>query len=155
MVNIAFYHDMIPERADAFGIREAAIPLPGSSDSEYRQVLLLGTIGGGKTTVVRQFLGTDPVSERFPSTSTARMTVADMEVLLASGSFRAVVTFLPRDEVRDYLEESMSAAALAAYHGDSEPEVLRRLLYHINQRFRLSYVLGASDQEDIEHEGLE
>src|SRR2546425_7513263 len=106
-----FYHDMVPETADAFSIREAAIPLPRSSDSAYRQVLLLGTTGGGKTTLVRQLIGTDPHTERFPSTSTARTTVADMEILLSPELFLAAVTFLPRDEIRDYVEESMSAAA--------------------------------------------
>ncbi len=40
-------------------------------------MLLLGTTGAGKTTLVRQFLGTDPATERFPSTSTAKTTVAD------------------------------------------------------------------------------
>src|SRR2546425_5381816 len=140
-----FYHDMVPETADAFSIREAAIPLPRSSESGYRQVLLLGTTGGGKTTLVRQLIGTDPQSERFPSTSTARTTVADTKIFFSTGPFRAVVTFLPRDEVRDYLEESMAASALAAYQGDPDSEVLRRLLDHVDQRFRLSYVLGGAN----------
>src|SRR5207302_10446954 len=64
-----FYHDMVPETTDAFAIRDSVIPLPRSSDSGYRRVLLLGTTGGGKTTLVRQLIGTDPHSERFPSTS--------------------------------------------------------------------------------------
>src|SRR2546422_5700504 len=46
-----FYHDMVPEPVDASTIREVAIPLPRSTDSDYRQVLLLGTTGGGKTTL--------------------------------------------------------------------------------------------------------
>ena len=149
-----FYHDMVPEPVDASTIREVAIPLPRSTDSDYRQVLLLGTTGGGKTTLVRQLLGTDPVGERFPSTSTARTTIADMEILLTAGPFRAVVTFLPREEVRDYLEESMSAAALAAYQSNSEAEVLRRLLNHLDQRFRLVYVLGAGEPDDFDDEEL-
>src|SRR5438128_42445 len=106
-----FYYDMVPEPVDASTIREVAMPLPRSSDSAYRQVLLLGTTGGGKTTLVRQLIGTDPHTERFPSTSTARTTVADMEILLSPELFLAAVTFLPRDEIRDYVEESMSAAA--------------------------------------------
>src|SRR6266705_485423 len=136
-----FYHDMVPDIYNAYNIRDAALPFPLSSDSDYRQVLLLGTTGGGKTTLVRQLIGTDPESERFPSTSTARTTVADMELLIGAEPFRLASTFLPRDEVRDYLEESMSAAALAAYHGNSDTEVLRRLLNHVSQRFRLSYLL--------------
>jgi len=68
------------------------------------------------------------------------------------GPFRAVVTFMPRDQVRDYVEECLSAAVLAAYRGVSDGEILRRLLSHIDQRFRLSYVLGSgtSEEEDID-----
>src|SRR5262249_35541326 len=146
-----FYHDMIPDIFRAYNIRDAALAFPLSSDSDYRQVLLLGSTGGGKTTLVRQLIGSDPESERFPSTSTARTTVADMEIVLtANGPFRTVVTFLPGNEVRDYLEESMSLAALAAYDGESERAVLHRLLHHVSQRFRLSSVLGAVDSDDFD-----
>jgi len=149
-----FYHDMMPEPEDPFTIRQIALPFPESAESDYRQVLLLGATGSGKTTLVRQLIGTDPRTERFPSTSTARTTVADTEIFFSTGPFRAVANFLPRDEVRDYLEESMSAAALAAYDGASDSDVLRLLLDHVNQRFRLSYVLGAPDPEDIDAEEL-
>ena len=85
-------------------------------DDGYRTVLLLGTTGAGKTTVVRQLLGTDPATERFPSTSTAKTTVADTELITTDDDiYRAVVTFVPRDEVIDYLTENVSEAALAAY----------------------------------------
>src|SRR5262249_45441071 len=81
-------------------------------------------------------------AERFPSTSTARTTVAEMEFVLNDEPFRAVVTFLPRDQAVDYVEESTSAAVLAAYYKATDPEILRRLLHHVSQRFRLNYILG-------------
>src|SRR5438034_2289793 len=62
-----FYHDMVPDIFNAYNIRDAALAFPLSSDSDYRQVLLLGSTGGGKTTLVRQLIGSDPESERFPS----------------------------------------------------------------------------------------
>ena len=70
------------------------------------------------------------------------------------------VTFASRDEVREYLNECISAAVLSAASGASDAEVLRRLLNHVNQRFRFSYVLGngspaavlESDFEDDEEE---
>jgi hypothetical protein len=152
-----FYHDLFPEPADFFSIRDSIIPLP-PPDGDYRRVLFAGTTGAGKTTVIRQFLGTDPEHERFPSTSTGKTTIADMEVIIDQGPFRAVVTFMPRDQVRDYVEECMSAAALAAYRGESEAEVSRRLLNHPSQRFRMSYILGqgpftlVDDDADYEDE---
>ena len=62
-----------------------------------------------------------------------------------------MVTFTPRDEVIDYLTENVSAAALAAFRGRKGDEVTRRILDHVNQRFRFSYVLGrgsATDDDD-------
>src|SRR2546425_6819717 len=60
-----FYHDMIPDIFNAYDIRDAALAFPLSSDSDYRQVLLLGSTGGGKTTLVRQLIGSDPESSKF------------------------------------------------------------------------------------------
>ena len=141
VVNI-FFDKMASEATDFAALRDAAIALPESEPTGYRSVLFLGTTGAGKTTLVRQLIGTDPNTERFPSTSTAKTTIHDTEIVLEEGDWRAVVTFAPRDEVREYLSECMSDAVLAAARGAGDPEVLRRLLNHANQRFRFSYVLG-------------
>jgi hypothetical protein len=137
-----FYEGLEATRVDFEELREQVIPLPGASEG-YRTVLMLGTTGAGKTTVVRQVLGTDPKTERFPSTSTAKTTVADTELVMTDDdTYRAVVTFTPRDEVIDYLTENVAEAALAAYRGRSDHEIRRLLLDHVNQRYRFSYVLG-------------
>lgn len=141
-----FYHGMEPEQNDFGAIRESIIPLPTSKDSDYRRALLLGTTGAGKTTLLRQLIGTNPETERFPSTSTAKTTVHEIEVVLASGSYKAAVTFFPVDEVREHLNECISEAVLSAYRGDDDGEVLRKLLMHVSQRFRFNYVLGNGPQ---------
>jgi hypothetical protein len=148
-----FFHNIEPQPTDFLRVREQAIPLPSSDNSDYRSALLLGTTGAGKTTVLRQIIGTHPVKERFPSTSTAKTTVADTEIIVAEGDYQAVVTFMERDEVRDYLEECISKAVLTAYQGKSETEILRNLLQHVDQRMRFNYVLGngpitEGDQDD-------
>ncbi len=142
-----FYYGMEPEENDFGAIRQGIIALPTSSkDSEYRRALMLGTTGAGKTTLLRQLIGTDPKSERFPSTSTGKCTVHETEVVLDSGPYRSVVTFFPIDEVREHLNECISEAVLAAYRGGSDSEVLRKLLMHVNQRFRFNYILGNGPQ---------
>ncbi|EWC64315.1 hypothetical protein UO65_0359 [Actinokineospora spheciospongiae] len=137
-----FYDGLEAVQLDFAGVRAERIPFPASADS-YRTVLLLGTTGAGKTTLVRQILGTDPKTERFPSTSTAKTTVADTELILTEDRvYRAVVTFAPRDEVIDYLAENVSRAALSARQGRSDAKIALDLLDHQDQRFRFSYVLG-------------
>ena len=160
-----FFDKMVPEQTDFAALRDAVIALPESEPAGYRRVLFLGTTGAGKTTLVRQLIGTNPEKERFPSTATARTTIHDTEIVLAKGDWRAVVTFASRNEVREYLSECVSDAVLAGARGADDAEVLRRLLNHANQRFRFSYVLGNGpkvavsnsdfDDGDFELEGEE
>ena len=152
-----FFHGMEPEEREFAAIREAVIPLPTPGDSGYRRVLLLGTTGAGKTTLLRQLIGTDPIKERFPSTSTAKTTIHDTEIVLADGSYRAVVTFVPSEEVREHVNECISQAVLAVYREEADDEVMRKLLVHVDQRFRFNYVLGdgpltGADEDEDEDE---
>lgn len=150
-----FFHGMEPEEEDFGAVRDLLIPLPSSKASDYRSALLLGTTGAGKTTLLRQLIGTDQKIERFPSTSTAKTTVHETEVVLRDGAFQAVVTFFPMDEVREHLNECISEAVLAAYRGDSDAEVMARLLAHVNQRFRFNYILGNGALEGEEDDDVE
>lgn len=140
----AFFDPMQPEGHDPWAVRDGAIPLPGGKDADdgYARVQFVGTTGAGKTTVVRQLLGTDPDQERFPSISAAKTTICDIEIVMQPGNFDAVVTFIPRDRVRQYIEECVSAAIASKLENASDRDVLRRFLEHSEQRFRLSYILG-------------
>ena len=140
-----YFDKMIPKEFDFRSLRDKAVPLPPRDPDGYRHVLLLGTTGAGKTTLLRQLIGTDPTEERFPSTSTSKTTIADTEIILDEGPWRAVVTFASSDEVREYLSECISAAVRVAARDAAKATdavVLRALLDHVNQRFRFSYVLG-------------
>ncbi|MES2879524.1 MAG: hypothetical protein V4713_14005 [Pseudomonadota bacterium] len=151
-----FFYKLEGGETDFLSLRDNAIQLPISQSSDYRRALFLGTTGAGKTTLLRQIMGTDPLKERFPSTSTAKTTVHETEVVLQEGPFRAVVTFFPMEDVREHLKECVSAAVLAAYRNESEADQMRRLLTHVNQRFRFSYVLGngpIKDTNDFDDDG--
>ena len=138
-----FFDGMVAEGTDFASFRDNAIPLPlRGQPNGHRYVLLLGTTGAGKTTLVRQLIGTDPKKERFPSTSTSKTTIHDTEIVLDDGPWRAVVTFVPSDEVRGYLYECISKSVLEATRNSSNSVVLQRLLEHVDQRFRFNYILG-------------
>jgi hypothetical protein len=140
----AFFDPLQPDSHDGWAIRDETMPLPGGKDSNdgYARAQFIGTTGAGKTTVVRQVIGTDPQSERFPSISAAKTTICDIEVILRPGDFEAVVTFIPRDRVRQYIVECVLAAVASTLEGAAERDVIRRFLEHNEQRFRLSYILG-------------
>ncbi|HRN74476.1 hypothetical protein [Ottowia sp.] len=144
-----FFYKLEGGETDFLALRDGAIELPSSRNTEYRRALFLGTTGAGKTTLLRQIIGTDPTKERFPSTSTAKTTVHETEVVIEDGLYRAAVTFFPMEDVREHLKECVSAAVLAAYRKESDAEVMRRLLTHVNQRFRFSYVLGNGPVKEV------
>jgi len=138
----AFFDALEPVQSDSWVTRGARIPLPSREDG-YVRALALGTTGAGKTTLIRQLIGSHPDRDRFPSTSAAKTTVADHEIILtANHSFRAVVSFFAKDLVQSWIEDCIAAAVLAVVDHKDESTVMRRLLEHRDQRFRLSYTIG-------------
>lgn len=140
----AFFDAMQPRSHDTWAMRDEMIPLPGGKDANdgYARVQLVGTTGAGKTTVLRQLIGTDPDKERFPSISAAKTTICDIEVILQEGDFHGAVTFIPRDRIRQYIAECVLAAITSSVEGVAERDIIRRFLEHSEQKFRLSYILG-------------
>ena len=154
VVNI-FFENITSSPTDPWETREAVIPLPGLN-AGYSKVRLVGQTGAGKTTLLRQLIGSDPKRDRFPSTSAAKTTTCDIEIVIASEPvYRAVVTFMSQDLARNYVKECVVPATVAAAEGASSEEVSRKLLEHIEQRFRLSYILGSPLEPRIAEEALE
>jgi len=149
----AFYDYLVPEAVDAWSARDRVIPLPTATDG-YASMLMIGTTGAGKTTIVRQFLDTDPDAERFPSTSAAKTTICDIEIVLRPGDFQAVVAFMPKDQVRQYISDCVAAAASRHIQRGGRSEVARRFLEHTDQQFRLSYVLGTPKRSTADSDEL-
>lgn len=153
----AFFDGIEAEAHDAEASRSAVISLPSREDG-YSTVLFLGTTGAGKTTLLRHVIGSDPEKDRFPSTSTAKTTTADIEIVVAQGDFSAAVTFMPEHEVRAHVDECIEEACLEAIQGKSDAKIAAALLEHREQRFRLSYILGGwnvaleNDDDDFSFE---
>ena len=148
----AFYEPMEnPAGKDPMAIRDEEMPLPGK-DEGYSRVMLIGTTGAGKTSLLRQLIGSHPTRDRFPSTSTGKTTIADIEVIAGPGDFEAVVTFFPRRLVQTYVAESVLEACKTAWRDGSDERVMRDLLNHRDQRFRLGYLLGAWSPDERESE---
>lgn len=145
LVVSAFFDGMEAGRHDSLSLRDAVIPLPGKDDG-YSRVLFSGTTGAGKTTLLRHLIGSRHAEDRFPSTSTARTTTAEIEIVTAEGGFHTVITFTPEHEVRAHIDECLEEACLRAVEGKAEGKIMSGLLSHREQRFRLSYVLGGWEQ---------
>lgn len=153
-----FYDDLQIRHPDPWDKRDQVIPLKGP-ESGYSRVQLIGSTGAGKTTLVRQIIGSDPKKDRFPSTATAKTTVCDIEIMFDELPYKAVVSFVPGDQVRQYIEDCVISAITAAADGQNQQEVSRKLLEHSEQRFRLIYMLGrlrgddSDSEEDVDEDG--
>lgn len=138
----AFYDGIQAGMADSFETRNSIIPLPGKAEG-YARTLFVGTTGAGKTSLLRHLIGSDPELDRFPSTSTAKTTVSDIEVIPATGEFRAVVTFFSEPVIQANIEDCILNACAAVWDKLPEDKIADRFLHHPDQRFRLSYLLGS------------
>ena len=137
----AFYDGIEVGNVNAVDLRESFIPLPTPEDG-YARVLLVGSTGAGKTTLLRQFIGSSHTLDRFPSTSTAKTTIADIEIVTSAVDFEAVATFMSEHEVRGLIDECLEEACKNVVRGEGDSGIAGALLEHKEQRFRLSYVLG-------------
>ncbi len=137
----AFYDEIQAGRDDPEALRETTIRLP-NKDEGYPNVLFVGTTGAGKTSLLRQLIGSDPDEDRFPSTAPAKTTIADIEVIQAYGGFDAAVTFFTEFQTQANIEECVIDAALAVLEKSPLDRVADRFLSHRDQKFRLSYILG-------------
>ena len=151
----AFYDEIQAGRGDPEALRESHIRLPNAKEDGYSRVLFVGTTGAGKTSLLRQLIGSDPDNDRFPSTAPAKTTIADIEVIQADGEFEAAVTFFTEFQTQANIEECVIDAALAVYENAAMDKVADRFLNHRDQKFRLSYLLGgwrkgADDDEQDE-----
>ena len=142
----AFYDGIEVGKVKSWDRRENFIPLP-TKDDGYARVMLVGSTGAGKTTLLRQLIGSDPRYDRFPSTSTAKTTIADIEIVTADAPFKAAVTFMTEHETRCAIDECLEEACFNATQDQDDAAIANALLEHREQRFRLSYILGAWREE--------
>jgi len=149
----AFYDAIEPPDSDPFAQRNEVLPLPGR-DEKYARVLLVGTTGAGKTSLLRHLIGSHPERDRFPSTATARTTIADIEVITDADAeeYEAAVTFFNEWSTLTNISECIADACLAVWQGAPEEKVAERFLHHRDQRFRLSYILGSYSSDVAEDE---
>ena len=146
-----FFDDIEAGKINSAELRDRKILLPTKKDG-YSRVLFLGTTGAGKTTLLRHIIGSDHNKDRFPSTSTARTTTADTEIVTAEGTYQAVVTFTPEHEVRAQVEECLEDACRSALQQEQDNEIAAALLTHREQRFRMFYILGAWQEAHVHDE---
>lgn len=138
-----FYDQMDDEVSeDTWDLRERYIAMPKNNDG-FARVMLLGSTGAGKTTVIRQLIGTAPDEVSFPAISPSRTTTCNTEFIFAPTTYtKAIVTFISQSQTRILTEESIWEAFKKSVLGRDRKRVAKALLSHPENRFRLSYILG-------------
>lgn len=141
--SVEIFYDQMEEdlTLDPWEMREKKITLPDHKNG-YSRVMLLGTTGAGKTTVIRQLIGTEPDEISFPAISASRTTTCHTEYVFSEGGWRGVVTFNTQAQTIKLIEECVWEAFRRAVLDENEKTIAKALLSHPEQRFRLSYFLG-------------
>jgi hypothetical protein len=155
----AFYDDLTAPTGRSLDVRESKIPLPSRADG-YSRTLLVGPTGVGKTSLLRQLIGSHPDRDRFPSTSASRTTISDIEVITSEEEYYSCVgTFFSEWTVQTLVHECVADACAATWDEASDAKVADRLLQHRDMRFRLSYIIGnwgqSAEQEIDEDDGFD
>lgn len=128
---------------------DSLLPIP----ADLPKIYLLGDTGAGKTTIVRQLLGTTKF--RFPSVRRTRTTIAVTEyVITRESSYRAVFIFKSYEEIKRYISEILEDTIAKGYR-DYKAQKLRveglvsNLGESPDQRFRLKFMLDDEKQAKI------
>ena len=122
-VTEAFYDEIQAGEDDPEGLGKPTSDCRTRKTDGYSRVLFVGTTGAGKTSLLRQLIGSDPEDDRFPSTAPAKTTIADIEVIQAEGGYEAAVTFFTEFQTQANIEECVINAALAVF--EKAPEETR------------------------------
>lgn len=141
-----------PDRDAAPGPAPAAATPGAGSASRHEpstaRVVLVGSFGTGKSSLMRHLLGTTGHAPGFPAVAPGKTTTALTEVRCRPGGFSAEATFLPAEQVRSALRDNVVAAHVGALRGDSERQLRLALLDHRSERLRLTHVFGASGRSE-------
>jgi hypothetical protein len=141
-----FYQGLDASSIDHRALREELLPLPVG----YPKNLLLGITGSGKSTLLRRLIGS--AADRFPATSINRTTTCQLEIITGAKNYCAVATFLSQHQTQQEVVESLSAALIKIVKGADDDAVMTELLEQSDMRFRLKYLLGNWDTEELEDE---
>jgi hypothetical protein len=145
-----FYESIEPKIENYRALREEHLPLKSRADG-YPCILLLGVPGAGKTTLVRQFIGSRPGREGFPATSINRTTTFETEIMAGPKDFSAAVTFMSEEEADFEIRQCVSSAILRAVDEEAtDARIAKALLERSDMRFRLKYILGDWPQDDVD-----
>jgi energy-coupling factor transporter ATP-binding protein EcfA2 len=142
----AFYDEIETTAFNSLEVRNEALPLP-TAEQGYTQVMLVGTTGAGKTSLLSHLIGFHPKRDRFPATSASRTTISDIEVITSDDpTYRAVVTFFNEWGVHTNVHECVANACAALWDQLPDDKLAERFLTHRDLRFRLGYIIGSWKQ---------
>ena len=117
------------------------------------KVYIFGDTAAGKTTIIRQLLGTKEYN--FPTTRLNRCTVAQTEYVITKDElFRAALLFKTRYEISTIIQEILEKTILESYkpfvNNETNIEEISELLEEsADQRFRLKYIINDEERSNF------
>ena len=120
-------------------IQEILPPLP-----EIKRIYLLGSTGAGKTSIVRNIIGTSALN--FPTTTQTRTTLATTEYVIKSKlPFKTTIILKQKTDVLDAIEELIQDTIQKALENKRLTDIdyiTEKLQESADERFRLRYMVN-------------
>ncbi len=116
--------------------------------SEIKKIYLLGSTGAGKTSLVRNILGTNKY--KFPTSSETKTTVTPTEYIVKKGlSFKTTILLKEKNEINDSIEFLVDEAIKKALDNSklnksNLDDIKYKLEESADGRFRLKYMVTES-----------
>ncbi|MCM3002983.1 hypothetical protein ACQKJC_12045 [Priestia koreensis] len=137
----AFYEDLEPmQMTDLKAVRERELPYP-RREEDYNQIRFTG--GHERYEGLRQLLGL--ADEPFLQSNAIHAPHYELEwIACDSPTYEAVVTFLPFEKTKAYIEECVMKAAISYACDGGDHELARHFLQHEHEPFALRQLIGTT-----------
>jgi len=107
------------------------------TNAELKKIYFLGSTGAGKTSIIKNILGTNEYS--FPNISQSRTTVVPTEYVISKkfSNFKTIIIFKTKQEIKNSIEDIVREAILE----EDIEDIKDKLRERGDERFKLYYLV--------------
>ena len=126
-----------------------------SSADSLKKIYFLGSTGAGKTSIIKNILGTSKNS--FPNVSQTRTTVVPTEYIISTKfkDFRTIILFKTKQEIKNSIDDIVRESIIEASVSKDLENIKDKLRERSDEKFKLFYLVEDEFFENIAKEVID